>query len=303
MRRIADREFTAVLARAAIGAGSSIDIGLSFSINPDWMYWLRDLPYACDDRLRRRLLLVGIDHKPLNEFTARELRPFLDAGWQVRIAPYNRLGLTIIVDGESGFYGPSARGRKAPELSEYENSREIGLFRRMFVQSWKLGRAFEVVYRKEGEEEPDIIKLVKLSDEHFTRLIKFFARHPEKMREMNPRDFEELIAELLSKEGLKVEITPITRDKGRDIIAVSDSSLGRHLHLVECKRYSETNPVTVNLVRSLYGVVEAEKATAGMLVTTTRFTPPAAEFVDSVRNRLAKKDYQELTKWIRKHAT
>ena len=304
MKRIPDRDLTAALGQAVLGAGSSIDIGLSFSINPDWMHWLRDFPYACDDRLRRRLLLVGIDHEPLKEFTARELRPFLDAGWQVRIAPYNRIGLAIIIDREHGFHGASAPGRKAPELFEYENIREIEIFRQMFVQSWRQGRAFEVVYRKETEEdEQDITKLVRLSDEHFTRLIRFFARHPEKMREMDPREFEELIAELLSKEGLNVELTPITRDGGRDIIVVSDSSLGRHLHLVECKRYSKNNPINVNLVRSLYGVVEAEKATAGMLVTTTRFTPPAVEFIDSVRNRLSKKDYQDLAKWIKKHAS
>jgi restriction endonuclease Mrr len=122
------------------------------------------------------------------------------------------------------------------------------------------------------------------------------------MREMHPRAFEELVAELLSKEGLKVELTPLTRDGGRDIIVVSDTPFGRHLHLVECKRYSENNPIDVRLVRSLYGVVEAERATAGMLVTTTRFTPPAVEFIDSVKNRLSKKDYNDLAIWIKKHA-
>jgi restriction system protein len=174
----------------------------------------------------------------------------------------------------------------------------------MFDKMWERSTSFEVVYREETEDddEEEITQIVQSSEKQFADLIRYFAKHPEKMREMPPRKFEEFIADLFAKEGHKVELTKVTRDGGRDILVFPESSLGRHLHLIECKRYADSKPINVSLVRSLYGVVEQERATAGMLVTTTHFTPPAIQFIDSLKNRLAKKDYDDVVKWIKKHA-
>ncbi len=149
------------------------------------------------------------------------------------------------------------------------------------------------------EEEREIILA---SDAQFADLIKYFAKHPEKMREMPPRKFEEFVSDLFRKEGFNAKLTPSTRDGGRDILVTSDTALGKHLHLIECKRHGEDNPVDVKLLRSLYGVVEAERATAGMIVTTTRITPPGIRFINSVKNRLSKKNYEDLVAWIKRHA-
>lgn len=81
---------------------------------------------------------------------------------------------------------------------------------------------------------------------------------------MDPRKFEELIAELLRAKGYEVELTPRTRDGGFDILAIKKGDLGSALTLVECKRYAETNKVDVGIVRGLYGVVEEKRATQGL---------------------------------------
>ena len=43
--------------------------------------------------------------------------------------------------------------------------------------------------------------------------------HPELMRNLSPRKFEELVAELFSDMGYEVVLTPATRDGGFDFKA------------------------------------------------------------------------------------
>jgi restriction system protein len=49
--------------------------------------------------------------------------------------------------------------------------------------------------------------------------------------------------------------------------------------------------VGVEIVRQLYGVVEAEKATAGVIVTTSSFTRGAKSFALQHSHRMTLHDY------------
>ena len=128
-------------------------------------------------------------------------------------------------------------------------------------------------------------------------LVVFLSQHPEKMREMPPRKFEELVAELLSGLGFEVELTQQTRDGGRDIIAVRNDVF-KTRHLVECKRYAEHRTVSVSEVRALYGVVTQERASQGIIVTTSRLSRDARLFVEDTRWQLDKAEFDELKRWI-----
>jgi restriction endonuclease Mrr len=52
-------------------------------------------------------------------------------------------------------------------------------------------------------------------------------------------------------------------------------------------------------VRGLYGVVEMERATLGMLVTTSTFTKDAIELARTVEHRLALKDFTDVQNFLR----
>jgi HJR/Mrr/RecB family endonuclease len=129
-------------------------------------------------------------------------------------------------------------------------------------------------------------------------LIRYLARHPEKMREMNPRKFEELIAELFKDKGYEVELTPRTRDGGLDIRAFRRSDIGTCLTLVECKRYAANSPVSVKIVRGLYGVTESERATMGLIATTSYFTSSAKSFQAQNQYRIQLADFDMLKSWL-----
>ena len=140
--------------------------------------------------------------------------------------------------------------------------------------------------------------LIQVSHDTWDEIIIQFSRNPIELFSLKPRKFEELIAELLFREGFDIKLTPETRDGGRDILAFNKSSIGKHLYLVECKKYSPQIPVGVSLVRALYGCVEQERATAGMIVTTSYFSKDALDFREPLKYRLNLKDYEELVRWL-----
>lgn len=129
-------------------------------------------------------------------------------------------------------------------------------------------------------------------------LIEKLKRVPDDLFKISPRKFEEIIADLLSDMGMEVELTPQTRDGGKDILAYMKTELGKFLCLVEAKRYKGTRPVDVSLVRSLFGTLVDHKATSGMLVTTSRFSKEAKAFQENHKYQLSLKDYGDVVSWL-----
>jgi DNA-directed RNA polymerase specialized sigma24 family protein len=130
------------------------------------------------------------------------------------------------------------------------------------------------------------------------KIFRLVQDDPNAIFDLAPRQFEELVAELLHKQGYEIRLTPPSNDGGFDMYAARKDGMGEFLYLVECKRYAPARPVGVDIVRSLYGVVQKEEASAGILVTTSRFTKGAAEFQQSVRHRLSLRDYLHLQGWL-----
>lgn len=122
---------------------------------------------------------------------------------------------------------------------------------------------------------------------------------PELMYQMPPRKFEELIASIFRNQGFYVELTPESRDGGYDVLAVQkDSITGDRNYLVECKRYKAQNKVGVGIVRSLLGVVVDQKATKGIVATTSFFTKDAVSFEERNTTLLQLSDYDNLLMWL-----
>jgi hypothetical protein len=159
----------------------------------------------------------------------------------------------------------------------------------------ELGTARELVLPQAG----GILRvdLTEINDE----LIRYLVKRPDLMHELSSRKFEELVAAIFRGKGYDVVLTPATRDGGFDMRAFQRTDIGTFLTLIECKRYAPSNRVTVDVVRGLYGVTETEKATSGLLVTTSSFTKDAKSFQDKNRFRLQLADNQALQGWLKEH--
>jgi restriction system protein len=129
-------------------------------------------------------------------------------------------------------------------------------------------------------------------------LVERLRRQPQSVYELPPRKFEELVAELLADLGYVVELTPASRDGGKDILAYMSTPHGRVLCLVEAKRYRQDRPVGVELVRQLYGTLIDADASSAMLVTTSSFSSGARAFQQKHQYKLALRDYGNIVQWI-----
>ena len=146
-----------------------------------------------------------------------------------------------------------------------------------------------------GAADPKLIHAVATVNDE---LIRYLAKHPELLYELQPRRFEELVAELLHSQGFEPTLTPRTRDGGRDILAARSDALGSLLYLVECKRYAPKNKVGVEVVRAIHGVTQAERATKGVIVTTSSFTKDAIAFASPLKFGIGLHDFEALKSWL-----
>ena len=129
--------------------------------------------------------------------------------------------------------------------------------------------------------------------------IEQILRDREAIYRISPRDFEELVAEVFSQQGYNVEITPATRDGGCDIVATRDINGIPYMILIECKKYSVSHKVDVQLVRSLLGVQSDRKANKAILVTTSLFTRDARRFAERQEHLISLVDVNDLLNMMR----
>lgn len=135
-------------------------------------------------------------------------------------------------------------------------------------------------------------------------LIAYFTRHPEKMFELSPRKFEELIAEIFRDMGAEVQLTPAVKDGGRDILAHLNLPFAKLLTIVECKKYSPGNPVGLDIVeRFMYTIDRRDNASFGLVVTTSNFTEGAIEVERKYPGRLGLRDFQNIASWLSSYGT
>ena len=129
-------------------------------------------------------------------------------------------------------------------------------------------------------------------------LVRDLQKRPEDLLGISDRDFEKVVAELLTDMGWDVELTRATRDGGKDILAYLNTEIGRLLCLVEAKRYRRDRKVGVDLVRTLYGTLCDYQANSAMMVTTSSFSPVAHEFQQRHEYQLSLRDYSDVVGWI-----
>ncbi len=155
------------------------------------------------------------------------------------------------------------------------------------------------LYKMEKEisvEKPSLI-ITDINEE----VKKYFKKNPEKLYNIEPRQFEELIASLMQDLGFKVELTKATRDGGRDIIAQLKNSVTDFLAYVECKRYAAERKIGVGLIREVSGVHYLNKPSKSIIVTTSFFTKDAVEEAKKMENQMDLKDFNSIKNWLNKY--
>lgn len=98
------------------------------------------------------------------------------------------------------------------------------------------------------------------------------------LMELTPGEFESLITNLFEKMGLETRLTRSSRDGGVDCVAYDPRPIFGGKVVIQAKRYKHT--VGVSAVRDLFGTLQNEGASKGILVTTSGFGKASFEFAE-----------------------
>lgn len=180
--------------------------------------------------------------------------------------------------------------RAREELEAFEKAHE--------GQTEGVVRSTETLYAAPRLLAPSPARVLAVDHELLVRL----AKHPEIVYDLQPRQLELVVANILEDLGFEIELTPVTRDGGKDIIARLSKAGFTFTTFVECKKHPPQNPVTVHVVRQVYGVQQAEGADRSLIVTTSRFTSDAREYRRLIAREMSLRDYEGLKEWLSRYA-
>ncbi len=96
------------------------------------------------------------------------------------------------------------------------------------------------------------------------------------LMELSPTDFEVLIQNLFTRMGLDAKQTRPSRDGGVDCVAYDPRPIFGGKVVIQAKRYKNT--VGVSAVRDLFGTLQNEGASKGILVTTSGYGQASFDF-------------------------
>ncbi|MDQ2873591.1 MAG: restriction endonuclease [Actinomycetota bacterium] len=94
--------------------------------------------------------------------------------------------------------------------------------------------------------------------------------------ELTPKEFEEFIQNLFAKMGFDTKLYRATGDGGVDCVAYDPHPITGGKFIVQAKLYTRT--VQPTYVRDLWGTVQHEGATKGILITTSGYGPDSYKF-------------------------
>ncbi|MCV7343081.1 restriction endonuclease [Mycolicibacterium rhodesiae] len=99
------------------------------------------------------------------------------------------------------------------------------------------------------------------------------------LMDLTPGEFEALIQNLFTKMGLEARQTRASRDGGVDCVAYDTRPIFGGKVVIQAKRYKNT--VGVSAVRDLFGTLQNEGASKGILVTTSGYGTASFDFAQN----------------------
>jgi HJR/Mrr/RecB family endonuclease len=202
-------------------------------------------------------------------------------------------GYIILSPGEDDAF------RSIKTMVSYETIQEaedvlISLMRKISSE----GKSEEIFFTVDEDTIHDSkIALTDINEE----VKKFLKKHPEKLYQLSPRKFEELIASIMNDLGFDVELTKATKDGGKDIIATIRNSVTSFLAYIECKKYAPENRIGVEIIRNVLGVQYLRKPSKSIIITTSFFTEEAKEECRNFENQLDLKDFNNIKEWLNRY--
>ena len=101
------------------------------------------------------------------------------------------------------------------------------------------------------------------------------------LSDIDPYEFEKLVARVWEQQGWKTEVTPSSNDRGIDIIAKKEFPYPEK-SLIQVKRYSPENKVGSGEVRKYGTLYQQEDVDTVIIVSSSKFTEQAEIIADDL---------------------
>lgn len=137
------------------------------------------------------------------------------------------------------------------------------------------------VYRWQWIQSLSERRLYSLHSEVF----EYFARDPERLKQLEWRQFEEFLDAVFTNQGFHTQIGPGRGDRGIDHRLYQSEAIPELVAVVQAKRYTDA-PIGLEAVAALLGVAAVEGAPNAIFATTSRYLPGVREYAENARKVL-----------------
>jgi restriction system protein len=252
------------------------------------------------------------------ELTEDDLQQRLPSGGQTYFA--NRchwakfyLSRAGLLDGaRRGYFKITDEGRKTLEgntaaLRDRKALMQIPQFAKWWHETPESKSSDEIAGPAEEPTDAD----ATTPDERIDTAAKLLAAALEadllaRVRTVAPPKFEQIVVDLLIAMGFGGGDPEMgqrlgkTGDGGVDGV-IQEDALGLDAVYVQAKRYKDGNNIGASTIREFVGSLVGNRATKGVFVTASKFTPDAREFARNVQHRIVLIDGEELTRLLVRH--
>ncbi|HBP50580.1 restriction endonuclease [Pseudomonas sp.] len=212
----------------------------------------------------------------------------------------SRGGLLVIADEADRYQKPAID--LSNRILELNTTNQILFISRLPLISQPEDWKYE--FGKEFILEPEALllksnKILLIEHSPSLAILAKLQNQTHALDDLNWRQFEILISELLESDGYEIELMSGTKDGGVDIVAVKDlGESGMFKALWQAKKYSLSRKIGISTIRELADVRNEHKASKGVIVTSSFLTSGALQRIERDRFILGKVDGNDLRSWI-----
>ncbi len=117
------------------------------------------------------------------------------------------------------------------------------------------------------------------------RFAKMIAKNPNVLDELEWRDIERVMAEVFAGIGFSVELTPGSKDGGKDIVLQCTVKGKRRDYIVELKHWRSQQRVGGGHLRNFLKVIVKEQRNAGLFLSTYGYCDNAFEQLSEIERK------------------
>jgi restriction system protein len=119
------------------------------------------------------------------------------------------------------------------------------------------------------------------------KFAKLVSQSPDALNHLEWRDLERMMSRVMEGLGFECELTPPSKDGGKDLILVWRAKSGDQSFIVELKHWRSGKRVGMSSVYDFMNVIVAENRTGGLFLSTSGYSADRTEGLTEVtRDRL-----------------